>query len=80
MHALELYKSLVAFSLYSLATSVSRLFHFKLQNDSTIYGQVRVVATVENMYDILDRIHCKESGHVGYKKVIAEVGCSVCKN
>ena len=38
-----------------------------------MHGQVRIVATVENIFDILERIHCKESGHVGYKKTIAEV-------
>jgi len=46
-----------------------------LQNDSdkTIFGHHRFVAVVENFYDILERIHSTESGHVGYKKTLAEV-------
>ena len=36
--------------------------------DKTIFGHYRVVAMVEKFYDILERIHSLESGHVGYKK------------
>ena len=43
------------------------------ENDPTIFGQYRVVATVEKFYSILERIHSTENGHVGYKKTLAKV-------
>ena len=33
----------------------------------------RRVAFVENFFDILTDIHCKEKGHIGTKKTLAEV-------
>lgn len=42
-------------------------------NDTTMFGHYRVVATVEKFYNILERIHSLENGHVGYKKTLAEV-------
>ena len=48
------------------------VFSFYLKqndNDKTIFGHYRVVAMVEKFYDILERIHSLESGHVGYKKL-----------
>eukprot|EP00731_Ephydatia_muelleri_P013704 Em0007g1014a len=45
----------------------------KNDNDKTIFGHYHVVAMVEKFYDILERIHSLESGHVGYKKSLAEV-------
>ena len=51
------------------------VFSFYLKqndNDKTIFGHYRVVAIVEKFYDILERIHSLESGHVEYKKTLAE--------
>ena len=31
------------------------------------------MATAEKFYDILERVHSTENGHVGYKKMLAEV-------
>ncbi|KAL5503358.1 hypothetical protein EMCRGX_G010290 [Ephydatia muelleri] len=45
----------------------------KNENDKTIFGHYRVVAMVEKFYDILERIHSLESGHVDYKKTLAEI-------
>ena len=52
------------------------VFSFYLKqndNDKIIFGHYRVVAMVEKCYDI----HSLESGHVGYKKNLAEV-CFMC--
>ena len=38
-----------------------------------MFSHYRVVATVEKFYDILERIHSLENGHVGYKKTLVEV-------
>jgi len=38
-----------------------------------VFGHYRLVATVEKFYDILERVHSTENGHVGYKKTLAEV-------
>ena len=35
------------------------------ENDTTMFGHYRVVATVDKFYDILERIHSLENGHVG---------------
>ena len=43
------------------------------ENDTTMFGHYRVVATVETFYDILERTHSLENGHVGYKKTLVEV-------
>ena len=43
------------------------------ENDTTMFGLYRVVATVEKFYDILKRVHTLENGHVGYKKTHVEV-------
>ena len=40
---------------------------------TTMFGHYRVVATVEKFYNILERIHSLENGHVGYKKTLVEV-------
>lgn len=42
------------------------------ENDTTMFGHYRVVATVDK-FDILERIHSLENGHVGYKKTLVEV-------
>ena len=42
-----------------------------LFNRMKMIGNSRVVAMVEKFYDILERIHSLESGHVGYKKTLA---------
>ena len=42
-------------------------------NDKTAFGHHRIVATAEKFYDILERVHSTENGHVGYKKTLAEV-------
>ena len=45
-----------------------------LANDPTILSEWRRVAFVENFFDILTDIHCcKEKGHIGTKKTLAEV-------
>ena len=41
--------------------------------DTTVLGNWRCVAFVEDFFDILDRVHAKEKGHVGVKKTIVEV-------
>jgi len=38
-----------------------------------MFGQYRIVATVEKFYDILKRIHQTENAHVGYRKTLNEV-------
>ena len=47
--------------------------HIQNENDKTLFGHHRLVAIVENFYDILERVHSTENGHVGYKKTLAEV-------
>lgn len=42
-------------------------------NDLTMLSEWRRVTYVEDFFDILEEIHCKEKGHVGEKKTIAEV-------
>ena len=42
-------------------------------NDKTVFGHHRIVATADKFYDILERVHSTENGHVGYKKMLAEV-------
>ena len=39
-------------------------------NDKTVFGHHRIVATAEKFYDILERVHSTENG---YKKTLAEV-------
>ena len=56
--------------MYSIIYATCFLFYLKQNdNDKTIFGHYRVVAMVEKLYDILERIHSLESGHVGYKKL-----------
>ena len=50
-----------------------RFFPPQNENDTTMFGNYRVVATVEKFYDILERIHSLENRHVGYKKTLVEV-------
>ena len=42
-------------------------------NDPTILSEWRRVAFVEDFYNILTQVHCKEKGHIGTKKTLAEV-------
>ena len=42
-------------------------------NDPTILSSWRQVAFVEDFFDILKDIHCKEKGHIGSKKTLEEV-------
>ena len=54
------------------------VFMSLLQNendDTTMFGHYRVVATVEKFYDILEHIHSLENGHEGYKNTLVEVHC-----
>ena len=39
----------------------------------SLLGHHRLVATVEKFYDVLERVHSTENGHVDYKKILAEV-------
>ena len=43
------------------------------QNDPTILHDSRRVAFVEEFYDILEEMHCREKGHIGEKKTVTEV-------
>ena len=36
------------------------------ENDKALFGHHRLVAIVENFYDILEHVHSTENGHVGY--------------
>ena len=57
-----------------LGTSVNtKTYIFQNPNDPTILSEWRRVAFVENFFDILTDIHCKEKGHIGTKKTLAEV-------
>ena len=49
------------------------MIFLKNDNDLTILSQWRRVAFVEDFFDILKEIHCKEKGHVGIRKTIEEV-------
>ena len=40
------------------------------ENDTTMFGHYRVIATVEKF---LERIHSLENGHVGDKETLVEV-------
>ena len=42
-------------------------------NDPTILSEWRRVAFIEDFYDILTEVHCREKGHMGIKKTLAEV-------
>ena len=42
-------------------------------NDPTILSDWRRVAFVEDFFDILNKVHCKEKGHIGEKKTVIEV-------
>ena len=42
-------------------------------NDWTILASWRKVACVDEFFDIIKEIHCKERGHVGSKKTVEEV-------
>jgi hypothetical protein len=39
----------------------------------TILSEWRRVAFVEDFFDVIKEVHCKEKGHVGIKKTIKEV-------
>ena len=57
-----------------LCTSVNtKTYIFQNPNDPTIISEWRRVAFVENFFDILTEIHCKEKEHIGTKKTLAEV-------
>ena len=57
-----------------MGTSVNtKTYIFQNPNDPTILSEWRRVAFVENFFDILTDIHCKEKGHIGTKKTLAEV-------
>ena len=48
--------------------------HLQNPNDPTILGNWRRVAFVEEFFDIIQEIHCREKGHIGSKKTVEEVG------
>ncbi len=43
-------------------------YYMQNANDPTILSEWRRVAYVEEFFDILEEIHCKEKGHVGEKQ------------
>lgn len=45
----------------------------KNENDPTILSGWRRVVPVEEFFDIISEVHCKEKGHVGSKKTNTEV-------
>lgn len=47
-------------------------------NDPTILAKWRRVAFVEDFFEILKEVHCKEKGHVGSKKTVEEVWTFFC--
>lgn len=42
-------------------------------NDPTILASWRRVAFVDEFFDIIKEVHCREKGHVGSKKTVEEV-------
>ena len=46
-------------------------------NNPTILSEWRWVAFIEEFFDILTDIHCKEKGHIGSKKTLAELRSAV---
>jgi len=47
-------------------------------NNPTVLSGWRRVAFVEEFFDILTEVHCKEKGHIGSKKTVREVRVCVC--
>ena len=43
------------------------------ENDPTILSEWRRVVPVEDFFDAISEIHCKQKGHIGSKKTINEV-------
>ena len=42
-------------------------------NDPTILASWRRVVFVEDLFDVIKEVHCREKGHVGLKKTLDEV-------
>ena len=53
------------------------MFFTQDENDPTLLGSFCPFAFVEDFYKIIERIHLKERGYVGYKKTLAEMSMLV---
>ena len=48
------------------------------ENVKTAFGHHCLTATVEKFYDIVERVHSTENGHVDYKKILGSIIDYVC--
>ena len=46
-------------------------------NDTTVMAKWRRVAFIDELFDIIEEVHCRQKGHIGSKKTILEVKCTV---
>ena len=40
---------------------------------ATSLSEWRKVVFVEDLYDVISEVHCREKGHIGSKKTVAEI-------
>ena len=46
-------------------------------NDTTVMAKWRRrVAFIDEFFDIIEEVHCRQKGHIGSKKTIQEVKCT----
>ena len=51
--------------------------HSQNTNDTTVMAKWRRVAIIDEFFDIIEEVHCRQKGHIGSKKTIQEVKCTV---
>ena len=42
-------------------------------NDTTVMAKWRRVAFIDEFFDIIEEVHCRQKGHIGSNKTIQEV-------
>ena len=49
------------------------VLHSQNTNDTTVMVKWRRVAFIDEFFDIIEEVHCRQKGHIGSKKTIQEV-------
>ena len=54
-------------------TYILYLLNSQNTNDTTVMAKWRRVAFIDEFFDIIEEVHCRQKGHIGSKKTIQEV-------
>ena len=53
--------------------SILYMLNSQNTNDTTVMAKWRRVAFIDEFFDIIEEVHCRQKGHIGSKKTIQEV-------